>query len=52
MNDIGNVCLNIKICKYFCAQNQTNMSNFRPLEAVDCGSETQLKVGENLNKLT
>ena len=30
--------------------NQTNMSNFHPLEVVGCGSETQLQVGENLNK--
>ena len=28
------------------------MSNFHPLEVVGRGSETQLKVGENLNKLT
>ena len=27
------------------------MSNFQPPEVVDCGSETQLKVGENLNYL-
>ena len=27
------------------------MHNFHPLEAVDRGSETQLQVGENLNKL-
>ena len=27
------------------------MSNFQPLEVVDRGSETQLQVGENLNKL-
>ena len=30
----------------------TYMSNFQPLEVVDRGSETQLQVGENLNKLT
>ena len=28
------------------------MSNFQPLEIVGRGSETQLQVGENLNKLT
>ena len=28
------------------------MSKFHPLEVVDRGSETQLHVGENLNKLT
>ena len=28
------------------------MSNFHPLEVVGRGSETQLKVGENLNELT
>ena len=43
--------LNIKICKYLCS-NQTNMSNFQPLEVVGRGSETQLQVGENFNKLT
>ena len=28
------------------------MSNFHPLEVVGRGSETQLQVGENLNKRT
>ena len=28
------------------------MSNFHPLEVVGRGCETQLQVGENLNKLT
>ena len=28
------------------------MHNFHPLEVVGRGSETQLQVGENLNKLT
>ena len=28
------------------------MHNFQPLEVVGRGSETQLQVGENLNKLT
>ena len=28
------------------------MSNVQPLEVVGRGSETQLQVGENLNKLT
>ena len=28
------------------------MSIFQPLEVVDRGSETQLQVGEKLNKLT
>ena len=28
------------------------MSNFHPLEVVGRGSETQLQVGENLNKMT
>ena len=27
------------------------MNNFHPLEVADRGSETQLPVGENLNKL-
>ena len=31
---------------------KTNMSNFKPLEVVDRGSETKLQVLENLNKLT
>ena len=28
-----------------------NISNIQPLEVVDRGSETQLRVGENLNKI-
>ena len=28
------------------------LSNFHPLEVADRGSETQLQVGENLNKIT
>ena len=28
------------------------MSNFHPLEVVGRGSETQLQVGENFNKIT
>ena len=28
------------------------MANFQPLEVVGRGSETQLQVGKNLNKLT
>ena len=28
------------------------MSIFHPLEVVDCGSETQLQVGEKLNEIT
>ena len=35
------MCLNITIC-----------SNFQSFEAVGRGSETQLKLAENLNKLT
>ena len=31
--------------------NWTNIFNFQPFEVVDCGSETQLQVGENLNYL-
>ena len=31
--------------------NLTNMINFHPLEVVGRGSESQLQVGENLNKL-
>ena len=41
--------LNIKICKYLYS-NETNISNFQSLEVVCHGSETQLKVAENLNK--
>ena len=33
----------------FLISNQTNMINFCTLEGVDCGSETQIQVGENLN---
>ena len=44
------MCLNIKICKYLCP-NETNVCNFQPLEVVSRGSETQLQVAENLNKL-
>ena len=29
----------------------TNMNDFQLLEVVSCGSETQLQVGENLNKI-
>ena len=32
-------------------QNETNITNFHPLEVVGRGSETQLQVGENLNLL-
>ena len=39
----------IKIYKWFA--NLPNMSNFHPLEVVGRGSETQLQVGENLNKI-
>ena len=31
--------------------NQTSMSDFRPLEVVARGSETQRQVGENLNEI-
>ena len=44
-------CLDIKISKRL-VPNDTRMSNFHPLEVVGRGSETQLQVGENLNKLT
>ena len=37
-----------KICKYLLS-NWTNMSHFQPLDGVCRGSETQLKVAENLN---
>ena len=46
-----NECLNITICKYL-VSNSTNISNFHPLEVAGRGSETQLQVAENLNKLT
>ena len=36
-----NLCVNIKICKSLIS-NQTNISNFHPLEVVARGSETQL----------
>ena len=44
------MCLNIKICKYL-VSNFKNESNVHPLKVVGRGSETQLKVGENLNYL-
>ena len=44
------MCLNIKIYKYL-VSNETNMSNFHPLEVVGRGSDAQLQVGENLNYL-
>ena len=31
--------------------NETNMSNFHPIEVVGRGKETQLQVGLNLNYL-
>ena len=34
------------------AQIKQKMSNFQPLEVVGRGSEAQLQVGGNLNKLT
>ena len=45
------VHLNSTSCKSF-ASYRTNISNFHPLEVVDRGSETQLQVGEELNKMT
>ena len=33
----------------FDIKSNTIMSNFHPLEVVGRGSETQLRVGENLN---
>ena len=48
------MCLNIMIYKYL-VSNQTKMlsvSNCHPLEIVSRGSETQLQVGENLNRIT
>ena len=44
------MCLSVKICK-FLVSNETNMNNFPPPEVVGRGRETQLQVGENLNKL-
>ena len=34
------------------SQIEQVLSNFHPLEVVCRGSETQLQVGENLNKIT
>ena len=50
LNHIYNDCLNIKICECL-VYNLTNMSNFQPLEIVDCDSETQPQVVGNLNTL-
>ena len=42
---------NIKICEYlFPNLSNLNISNFH--QVVGRGSETQLQMGENLNKLT
>ena len=35
----------------FFFSNKTNTNNFHRLEVVGRGSETQLQVGENLNKI-
>ena len=44
------MCLKIRISK--CSvSNQTNVSNFHPLEVVGRGSDAQLQVDENLNYL-
>ena len=40
------MCLSIKIYKCF-VSNDTNVSNFHPVEVVGRGSETQLQVGKN-----
>ena len=32
-------------------EHYISTSNFHPPEVVGCGSETQLQVGENLNKI-
>ena len=45
------MCLNMKISKYL-VSNWTIMGNFRPLEVVGRGSETQRQVGKKSNKLT
>ena len=39
------------VCKHFIL-NYTNMSNFHALEVVGRSSETQLRVVENVNKIT
>ena len=41
----ANICAQIKHIYIY-------ISNFQPLEVVGRGSETQLQVGENLNKVT
>ena len=47
----SNECLNTEI--YKCSiSNETDMSNFHRLEVVGRDSETQLEVGEYLNKTT
>ena len=43
----------MKICEcMFGLKLNKYMRNFHPLEVVGRGSETQLQVGENLNKIT
>ena len=44
------MCLNIRNRKCL-VSNYTNISNFKPLEVVGRGSETQLQVAGNLNYL-
>ena len=41
---------NLQMFDLICLK-QNNMHNFHPLEVVDRGSETQLQMGENQNKL-
>ena len=38
--------------KIIWSQFDTNVNNFYPFKVVGRGSETQLQMGENLNKLT
>ena len=44
-----NVCLKIKIFKCLVSK-LTNISNCHPFDVVGRGSETQLQMGENLNR--
>ena len=45
-----NVCLNKKIRKCL-VSNYTNVSNFNPLEVAGRGSDAQLQVGDNWNRI-
>ena len=44
--------ISAKIIRHGWCESDYNMSNFHPPEVVGRGSETQIQVGENLNKIS